>query len=74
MINIRVKFFSYEWDHYQGGYGRVIEHERVFQLSSDLTIDAAHDTILSIINNLGYTDSWHSKTFSGKGLISISLI
>lgn len=74
MINVRVKFFSYEWDNYQGASGRVIELERTISINDNVTVADANSVVIQIIGQMGYKDHLSKSEFSGRGLISVSLI
>lgn len=72
--NVRVKFFSFEWDNIQGASGRVVELERTIQINDATNIASVNGVVISILGQMGYKDSWHKDEFSGRGLISVSLV
>lgn len=74
MTNVRVKFLSFEWDNVQGGQGRIVELERTIQINDATNIASVNGVVISIIWQMGYKDSWHKDEFSGRGLISVSLV
>lgn len=44
-MQTQVKFFSYEWDNYQGGSGKVIKHYKSFEVSPDCKISDVKNSI-----------------------------
>ena len=74
MINVKVKFFHHEWDNYQGASGKVLEMEQIITLNDDAKIFDVKNIVVSILNNMGYKDDWNRNDFSGRGLISVSVL
>jgi hypothetical protein len=74
MVNVRVKFISYEWNNYQGASGKVVEFERTININDNVTAPDIVGVIISILGQMGYKDSWAKDEFSGRGLISVSLV
>lgn len=73
-MNIRVKFFSYEWDNYQGASGRVIELERTISVNDNVTLADVTSVVITIISQMGYKDHWSKSEFSGRGIINMSFV
>lgn len=74
MANLRVKFFSYEWDNCQGASGKVIEIERTISVNDTLAVSNVNSVIIQIIDQMGYKDDWEKPGFTGRGLINVSLV
>ena len=74
MTNVKVKFFHHDWDNYQGASGRVFEMEQIVTLNDDAKIFDVKNIVVSILNNMGYKDDWNRNDFTGRGLISVSVL
>jgi len=74
MVNVRVKFFSYEWDNYQGASGKVIEIERTISINDNVTVADVNSVVVQIISQMQFKDSWCEEEFTGRGLINVSFV
>jgi hypothetical protein len=74
MTNVKVKFFHHEWDNYQGASGKVFKIEKIVTLNDDAKIFDIINIVISILDKMGYKDDWENNGFTGRGIISVSLI
>ena len=74
MTSLKVKFFHHEWDNCQGASGKVFEMEQIITLNDDVKIFDVKNIVVSILDNMGYKDDWNRNDFTGRGLISVSII
>ena len=74
MKHIKVKFFNHEWGNYQGGEGKVITMQKIYDLPDNTPIVDVKNMVVELISSEGYHDDWEKNHFTGRGIINITII